>query len=840
MRIKKLTIKNLGKHKSLVANMDGAVTGIVGANGSGKSTILKIIHLLMTGATPPRETQDSYVRKVDPALEAEPTYGTAEMEFTAQGAECKLWRRVGSSPGRRLEIGTRVLTRAEDIQTALTDIMGADKYAIDNAVFPAQGELDKLLFGQQAEREELLVKLLLLGHMQKVADVAAGKVRILNSELQDFSVLQDELMSGRRSAEEQLAVLDDQLMKSNNYNVEIQQYTTYKNITDELIQLGHLTRGKTAAATAYSTELDRLLEDKATELHIQLANVEDLRGWVTKLDKKIVEMQRESSELLTLKNNTSAYLDTKRRLSDTTARINAAYTVLPDRPSNELIQQLIARLKTARSRAEAVQKIADTTELLNNLRSEKITIDAELNEHTDKLATLQDVLAVHVREAALLNTIVQTCTMALSAHTCSDNCPVCGTTLAGMDLQARLDNTNIELQSNIEKQAGVSVIVATRTRAITKCTSRLSVLNADIPVKEQEVKQAESIVLSNPYEDADSIDEEIRNATLVTNKYYEVLGQIGTLETERDVLNAKLTEYANTHDTAKYENIVVADVDNNIQVYQANITRWIPILDSLRESLGKADRINTQIESARLDIQEYTIKSNALKVTQSQLEKTFTPRLLSMISSGYEDIVAELNNKNVAYIELRAKANQVRAHADDMRVRLIEIDKKVQLDADKRDVISDLQRIIAAFSRQGIPMAYVQHKFDSLVAIAQANLEIMDANFAIIPHANKPVSMQFYRVDEPGQVLFDQDKLSGGQRVRLTIAFLLAVQQLVIPDLGFLVLDEPSMHLDEAAKENLKELLLNMGRQLESTDMQILVCDHAPELEPALKKCIKL
>lgn len=840
MRIKKLTIKNLGKHKSLVANMDGAVTGIVGANGSGKSTILKIIHLLMTGATPPRETQDSYVRKVDPALEAEPTYGTAEMEFTAQGAECKLWRRVGSSPGRRLEIGTRVLTRAEDIQTALTDIMGADKYAIDNAVFPAQGELDKLLFGQQAEREELLVKLLLLGHMQKVADVAAGKVRILNSELQDFSVLQDELMSGRRSAEEQLAVLDDQLMKSNNYNVEIQQYTTYKNITDELIQLGHLTRGKTAAATAYNTDLDSLLKDKATELHIQLSNVEDLRGWVTKLDKKIVEMQRESSELLTLKNNTSAYLDTKRRLSDTTSRINAAYTVLPDRPSNELIQQLIARLKTARSRAEAVQKIADTTELLNNLRSEKITIDAELSEHTDKLATLQDVLAVHVREAALLNTIVQTCTMALSAHTCSDNCPVCGTTLAGMDLQARLDNTNIELQSNIEKQAGVSVIVATRTRAITKCTSRLSVLNADIPVKEQEVKQAESIVLSNPYEDADSIDEEIRNATLVTNKYYEVLGQIGTLETERDDLNTKLTEYANTHDTDKYENIVVADVDNNIQVYQANIARWIPILDSLRDSLGKADKLNTQIELARQDIQEYTIKSNALKVTQSQLEKTFTPRLISMMSSGYEDIVAELNNKNVAYIELRAKANQVRAHADDMRVRLIEIDKKVQLDADKRDVISDLQRIIAAFSRQGIPMAYVQHKFDSLVAIAQANLEIMDANFAIIPHANKPVSMQFYRVDEPGQVLFDQDKLSGGQRVRLTIAFLLAVQQLVIPDLGFLVLDEPSMHLDEAAKENLKELLLNMGRQLESTDMQILVCDHAPELEPALKKCIKL
>ena len=137
-------------------------------------------------------------------------------------------------------------------------------------------------------------------------------------------------------------------------------------------------------------------------------------------------------------------------------------------------------------------------------------------------------------------------------------------------------------------------------------------------------------------------------------------------------------------------------------------------------------------------------------------------------------------------------------------------------------------------------MAYVQHKFDSLVSMTQDNLEIMDANFAIIPHPNKPVSLQFYRVDEPGQVLFDHDKLSGGQKVRLSIAFLLAVQQLVIPDLGFLVLDEPSTHLDEEARENLKELLLNLNQQLESTDTQILVCDHARELEPAFVNVIQL
>jgi exonuclease SbcC len=199
-----------------------------------------------------------------------------------------------------------------------------------------------------------------------------------------------------------------------------------------------------------------------------------------------------------------------------------------------------------------------------------------------------------------------------------------------------------------------------------------------------------------------------------------------------------------------------------------------------------------------------------------------------------------LRVKDMDYAELRIRTSQLLAQANAIKKRLLEIEQKIQLDAEKRDVIGELQRIVAAFSRSGIPMAYVQHKFDSLVTMTQENLEIMDANFAIIPHPERPVSLQFYRVDEPGQVLFDHEKLSGGQKVRLSVAFLLAVQQLVVPDLGFLVLDEPSTHLDEESRENLKDLLLNLGQQLENTDTQILVCDHAQELQPAFFNTIEL
>lgn len=64
----------------------------------------------------------------------------------------------------------------------------------------------------------------------------------------------------------------------------------------------------------------------------------------------------------------------------------------------------------------------------------------------------------------------------------------------------------------------------------------------------------------------------------------------------------------------------------------------------------------------------------------------------------------------------------------------------------------------------------------------------------------------------------------------LGIAFLLAVQQLIIPELGILVLDEPSLHLHPSSAEHLRDLLSNYGQMLTKTESQILVCDHNPIL----------
>ena len=83
-------------------------------------------------------------------------------------------------------------------------------------------------------------------------------------------------------------------------------------------------------------------------------------------------------------------------------------------------------------------------------------------------------------------------------------------------------------------------------------------------------------------------------------------------------------------------------------------------------------------------------------------------------------------------------------------------------------------------------------------------------------------------------------KLSGGQRVRLSLAFILAVQQLIVSDLGFVTLDEPSTHLDEEGVDSLCNLLEKVRDVFADSEHQLWVCDHNPKLESAFDTIVKL
>jgi DNA repair exonuclease SbcCD ATPase subunit len=68
----------------------------------------------------------------------------------------------------------------------------------------------------------------------------------------------------------------------------------------------------------------------------------------------------------------------------------------------------------------------------------------------------------------------------------------------------------------------------------------------------------------------------------------------------------------------------------------------------------------------------------------------------------------------------------------------------------------------------------------------------------------------------------------------------MAVQQRLVSQVGVLVLDEPSVHLDEASVGALVEFVRGLGQELKNADSQVWIVDHAKEMTAALEKCLVL
>ena len=74
------------------------------------------------------------------------------------------------------------------------------------------------------------------------------------------------------------------------------------------------------------------------------------------------------------------------------------------------------------------------------------------------------------------------------------------------------------------------------------------------------------------------------------------------------------------------------------------------------------------------------------------------------------------------------------------------------------------------------------------------------------------------------------ERLSGGQKVMLSIAYRFAVYSLFAADLGFMVLDEPTIMLDADRVASVVEVLHGVRRYAHNTGMQLVVITHEPEL----------
>ncbi len=160
MILKSLTLKNYRKFKDITIEFPDGVTGIVGLNGVGKSTIFEAIAWAIYGPVAARTSADQIKHEGSTNTES----CRAELEFIF---EEDTYRIVREMSGKNLNASATVnvngkiaATGADIVSKYLQDRIGMDFKSFFTSIFAKQKELNALSSMVASERRPLILKML--------------------------------------------------------------------------------------------------------------------------------------------------------------------------------------------------------------------------------------------------------------------------------------------------------------------------------------------------------------------------------------------------------------------------------------------------------------------------------------------------------------------------------------------------------------------------------------------------------------------------------------------------------------------------------------------------------
>lgn len=162
MIIRRVRAKNFCCWPELDIELHPGVNAILGRNGSGKSTILDMIRMGITGETA------SEGSKADNVAWGE-EYATVTVDFDHGDSPYEVHRRIGKNPTQYLITPEGRLNRAAEIQQYLEDILGTTISALLNNTFVPQGRVDSILFSTNSQRLKEIQQTVGLQHAAEAA-----------------------------------------------------------------------------------------------------------------------------------------------------------------------------------------------------------------------------------------------------------------------------------------------------------------------------------------------------------------------------------------------------------------------------------------------------------------------------------------------------------------------------------------------------------------------------------------------------------------------------------------------------------------------------------------------
>lgn len=332
MQLTKLILKNFRSHKNLTLNFNEGVTAILGGNGSGKSSVVEAIMVLLTG--------EGYSKTKQDMITVGEVSGHVIGHWIINSKEAVLERHLDSSKVLFKYDGI-TYKKSSEVNEIWDKLFQIDKHIVQNVIISNQGEIAMLFNGDQASKEKLFQKIFMVPNTTKIRDTVWNNY--IKTSPPEYPVKnQMELDSDVQCVEKLVELAQEQI---DQINLDQDQYHKMV-VRADFLETCKESLGKTRK---WQTSLEELLsrisalEEKQKKIRNKLSSVDSdqLKEMITvcELDKTRYATKQEYSRKLEEAQNYKPSVEKpnqeqaelrKQRLSDLRAELKSNNTKLKE------------------------------------------------------------------------------------------------------------------------------------------------------------------------------------------------------------------------------------------------------------------------------------------------------------------------------------------------------------------------------------------------------------------------------------------------------------------------------------------------------------------------------
>jgi exonuclease SbcC len=785
----KLKLENFKRYKTFELDFDEGLVGIIGKNGSGKSTIFEAILFALYGEFKDRGYKD-IVRNAN-ATDKDAVI--VELNFEFDSIEYKVVRefrgKALSANAKLYKNGELITSGAKEVTTSIMKLTKMSKEAFLHTLFASQKELTSLSNSKPEDRKRMIRKLLGLEKIDYIEKELIEKSRELKREISAF-------------AEVLLSAEDIQIKKE-----QIKSNETIKKTLNEELQ-------------TQSKQIDSL---KLKELEIK----KELESFAKTKEAK----QKALSELNLLKNSINSNIENQNKLSTELKDLEEKqlqYKALePIRKEYETLQvslkeqiqlkeyslkkeglikeqvQLREQYKKAKNDIALLQKECEGFESLKQKEQETKTQQEQIKQTLTQIQTKEKELNSNIfAEQRVINDTTAKIQQ-IQALGKESNCPTCT-----RPLLEEYDNVIGSLNSTINE---------IQTNKITKLNKQLQEVETNKKTIETQKEQIDKALseLNSQLALINSKQKDLQNLSTHLNKV-EQKGK------ENNDEIAKLDKYS--YDENKHK--ILENSFNEIQAkyeqmksLETMLKRYDSVKQDLENISKKITEQNSTYDTKEIDYKQIAYDETAHTAKQKEYEEHH---------QTYELKVNQINEIKVKIAQCEGEIKTIQSNLDNNEIQL----KKVQT---KKDDLIDYDKIKLSLSE-------FKTKLNSKVAPRISDIasnmyaQITKGKYQHIEVSN---DFDFYIYDEGKR--YPIERFSGGEIDLANLVLRIAISKTLgelsgASSVGFLAFDEVFGSQDEARRMEILEAFHMIKEQYR----QIFLISHEMEIKEMFEKIIEL